>query len=718
MLILEWNISKLNREVCHGAIDLQRFFLSVVILSILAVPGCGVTDFLGAYFNTYYNARKLFNEAETEILSTPLQTSTKAERAFLAPFDIQPQTKAKFTSVIEKCSKLLQYHPESKLVDDALLMIGKSYYYQNEHQSAERKFKELLGSYPESDLALETRLLLANTYYRDNNKAAAAAEARQLIEDAKAAKEDALAAKAAWTLGHIELENKNYKEAIALFEMTADLGETAQERSSAYRKVAALYSELGDYEKAALAYEHAEDASDEYIGEYRGRIGYARMLSKLGKHEESLNILEDLIKNSNYREFFGEIDLEIGNVYRDQKDYTAAEAQYRYVDTAYARTEFSANSYFQLGLLYETFYHSYDSARVAYEKGKGEAPQADITPQLTKRSELLTKYITFRNAIAVNDSIKEFILHPPDTTVTLPTADSSKHETAFHDSTTQDSTGLHHVAVMDSAKPKAPRVPPPPLDTVQARLAFNKSELATLFYTGLDIRDSARYWYERVLLDHPASVHAARALYTLTRIYQSDSTEAPGKIDSLYRQLVERFPESEFAAEARRQLGLPPPRTEVDPLRTSYAKGESYMKRGDVDSALNSFKRIVQRDTSSQLSAQSEYAIGWIYENLKLNADSSLAYYQRLVKRFPNSQYTMMVQPKLAEVAAESQRKNQPTSPDTTVAPPVLKDEEHQLPTVKTGSPGEKAAAADSLGKKEPTEGPMNKRTDEDNPKP
>jgi tetratricopeptide (TPR) repeat protein len=272
------------------------------------------------------------------------------------------------------------------------------------------------------------------------------------------------------------------------------------------------------------------------------------------------------------------------------------------------------------------------------------------------------------------------------------------------------------VAVNDSAKPKAPRIPPPPLDTVQARLAFNKSELATLFHTGLDIRDSARYWYERVLLDHPTSVHAARALYTLTRIYQSDSTVPPGNIDSLFRQLVERFPESEFAAEARRQLGLPPLRTEADPLRTSYAQGESYMKRGDVDSALSSFKRIVQRDTSSQLSAQSEYAIGWIYENLKLNADSSLAYYQRLVKRFPNSQYTMMVQPKLAEVAAESQRKNQPTGPDTTVAPPVLKEEE--LPTVKMGSPGEKAAATDSLGKKEPTEGPMNKRTDEDNPKP
>lgn len=695
---------------------MQRLFL--VILSILAIPGCGVTDFLGAYFNTYYNARKLFNEAETEILSAPQQAGTKAERAFLAPFDIQPQTKAKFTSVIEKCSKLLQYHPESKLVDDALLMIGKSYYYQNEHQSAERKFKELLSSYPESDLAFETRLLLANTYYRDNNKSAAAAEARQLLEDAKAAKEDALAAKAAWTLAHIELENKNYKEAIALFELTADRGETAQERASAYRKAAMLYSEIGDYQKAALAYEHAEDASDDYIGEYRGRIGYARMLSKLGKHDESLNILEDLIKNTNYREFFGEIDLEIGNVYRDQKDYAAAEAQYRYVDTAYARTEFSANSYYQLGLLFETFYHSYDSARVAYEKGKGEAPQADITPQLTKRSDLLTKYITFRNAIVANDSIKEFILHPPDTTTASLTSDSLHHDTAVHDSTVQDSTGLPLVAAKDSLKQKAPSIPPPPLDTVQARLAFNKSELATLFYTGLDIRDSARYWYERVLLDHPTSVHAARALYTLTRIYQSDSTVAPGKIDSLYRQIVERFPESEFATEARRQLGLPPRRTEADPLRTSYSSAEAYMKRGDVDSALSSFKRIVQRDTSSQLSAQSQYAIGWIYENLKLNADSSLAYYQRLVKRFPSSQYTALVQPKLSEVAAETQRKTQPTSQDSSVAPPVMKDEDHQLPTVKSGSPGEKIASPDSLGTKGPKEAPINKLPDEDNPKP
>ncbi|MDL1892536.1 tetratricopeptide repeat protein, partial [Sphingobacteriales bacterium CHB3] len=316
----------------YGAFGVQRFFLSLFILSIGFFSGCSVADFIGAYFNTYYNASRLFTEAETEILKAPVRLTTRTERPFLAPFDIQPQTKAKFTTVIEKCSKLLQYHPESKLVDDALLMIGKSYYYQNEHQSAERKFKELLESFPESDLALETRLLLANTYYRSNDKISAATIARALFDDARSEKEEGIASGAALMLAHIESENKNLQEAIAYFKTAGELAETDGEQADAFRLEAAHHEQLENYADAADAFRRSEQASNDYFKVAQARIGRARMLSKLEQYQQSIALLESLIENKNYRELFGDIDLEIGNVYRDQKDYASAEAQYRYVD--------------------------------------------------------------------------------------------------------------------------------------------------------------------------------------------------------------------------------------------------------------------------------------------------------------------------------------------------------------------------------------------------
>ena len=92
-------------------------------------------------------------------------------------------TRTKFTTVIEKCSKLLQYHPESDLVDDALLMIGRSYYFQAEYQQAERKCRELIDGYPESALVPETQVLLSYALYKSRDTVAAEELAMKILED-------------------------------------------------------------------------------------------------------------------------------------------------------------------------------------------------------------------------------------------------------------------------------------------------------------------------------------------------------------------------------------------------------------------------------------------------------------------------------------------------------------------------------------------------------
>ena len=86
------------------------FFLSLLAL-FSSLPACSVGEFVGAYFNTYYNAEKLFSEAEDEILHP--RTGRPPDESSSVPFVVEAASKTKFTSVIEKCSKLLQYHPES-----------------------------------------------------------------------------------------------------------------------------------------------------------------------------------------------------------------------------------------------------------------------------------------------------------------------------------------------------------------------------------------------------------------------------------------------------------------------------------------------------------------------------------------------------------------------------------------------------------------------------
>lgn len=639
-------------------------FLSLFSTLAFGLPGCSVGDFIGAYFNTYYNARKQFKEAEDELLQQ--KENRSVEKSFGFTFVLQPATKTKLTSVIEKCSKLLQYHPQSSLVDDALLMIGKSYYYQNQYQQAERKFTELIEQFPNSSLAPESRLLLGYCYYMDNEKSKASLVAKSLLDDSQKDGDDEFTAKAAAFLAQMEVDNLNTEQARTLFQIAGEKGRTSQERCAAFLSLAAIESQGGNYKRALDAYRKAGRESYGYETEYKARIGEARMLSKLGEHEESLSLLRDLLGSSNFREFYPEISLEIGNVFKARKEFDSAIAQYRYVDTTYARTEVAANSYFQLGDLYEANTGQWDSALVYYVKGKTEFPQAPITIQLARRAENLTKYFQHKNAIQRYDSIKTYILTPVDTT-------------RLHASALTDSTGDSLHAKHDSVTVRPPAPSTFTLDSVNTLLAREIVEIGSLMFTTLGLPDSAARWFTMLLAEYPNSPQVPRALYTLAQIYSQDTLHSHSTVDSLYNVIVTRFPESEFTREAKRLLGQPVEEVvAADPAEGSYARAEQLLNAGNDKEANDTLRYIVQTYPASPIASKAQYALGWIYERVSRQPDSAIASYKKLVALYPKSKYANAVRPVLDEYEASKREEKK----DTLMAPSDSISTKREMPGI------------------------------------
>lgn len=656
-------------------------------------------DFIGSYFNTYYNAQRLFNEAEDEILNP--RTGKPPDQSSLTLFPIQPTAKSKFASVIEKCSKVLQYHPQSSLVVGSLMMIGKSYYYQNEYQKAERKFSELLDEYPESSDRFEAKLLLARTYYRMSDKAKAISVSTGLAGQALSEGKNDLASEALLLLGGILREEKDPKGALMQYQMSAEKGDTPEQRTRSYLTMAEIYAEEGDLENALVAYRQAEDESVGYDNEYKAIVGQARILSRLGRHQSALSVLEDLIDNTNYKEFFGEIDLEIANVYAAMNDLNSAVAQYIYVDTTYARTEYSANSYYQLGKLYEERLFIYDSARIAYTKGRNEAPAAPITQLLLPRAEYMSNYHTYKTEIARFDTIRELILNPPDSLVAgRDTAAVAKEGADV------DSLLVLHDQKPDTLKPRKPTIPKIPIDTVEARLAYNKTELASLFFGTIGRSDSAKEWYSLVLSEHPRSPFVPRAMFALALIHSQDSTYNRALVDSMYREIVHRFPQSEFAAESKKRLGFQPTVKPPDSAQQVYAKAEQLMNQGKSRAAIGTFATIVKKYPESPLASKAQYSVGWLYEQIS-RPDSAIQSYAKLVTLYPTSEYAALVRPKLAEVELfrESHMQGDSTHSDSTGGLPKgnLENQEKQKP-IKPKPEGEEDLKPPDAGSPVPKE--------------
>ena len=470
-----------------------------------------------------------------------------------------------------------------------------------------------------------------------NDKAKSSTVAKDLLDYADKNGEDDYGARASVLLAQIEIDNQNPAEAKGYFQSAADKAGTSEDRCAAYLNLAALFAQEGNNQRALEAFRKAESASRTYRTLYKARMGQARMLCKLGAYEESLSLLRDLLSNTNYREYFGEISFEIGNVFKESKDYRSAIAQYTYVDTSYARTETAANSYFQLGDLYETRLFQFDSARVYYTRGRMEFPQAAVSPQLARRSDYTAKYVQLRNEVRRLDSLREVLLQPPDTT--------HLQVAATIDSTVDTLHGKRP----DSTLARTHAAPPLPLDSVNARLAYNETELAALFFTSMNLPDSAEKWYRGLLIEFPMSPQAPRALFTLAQIYSLDSTRSHTANDSLYRMIADRFPDSEFAPEAERLLGRPVRIKEADPAEASYARAEMLLDSGDTRGARDTMRVIVANYPSSPVASKAQYALGWIYENASDQSDSALSSYRKLVQLYPRSRYAPLVKPKIDE---------------------------------------------------------------------
>ena len=139
----------------------EKFLLTLPF--ILLLTGCSVWDNFITYFNLYYNANELYTKIEKQI------TDQKKDLFSIEPPAIPPAANADVQKLIEKCSAILQFHSTTSYVDEALLMLGKAFYYQKNYLKSQQKFKELLAADPEGDYVLESRLWIGKCDMRLRN---------------------------------------------------------------------------------------------------------------------------------------------------------------------------------------------------------------------------------------------------------------------------------------------------------------------------------------------------------------------------------------------------------------------------------------------------------------------------------------------------------------------------------------------------------------------
>jgi len=619
-----------------------------------------------SYFNTYYNAQTAFNAGEKEILDAQTQSLGKPI-SLAAEIPISQTAKDKFNLAIEKASKLLTFYPTSKWVDDALLMIGKSYFYLGDDLKAQRKFLEMFAKFPDSDLRFEAELWYGRSLLREKRYDEGVQSLERLYQDAVDKKEKRIAGLASLSIGRYYYRSQDYERAITNYQRSLETSNDGAVNAETQLQIGYCYIAIGDTQKAAQAFTGVEEFDPEYATSFAAKFENIKILISAHQYDEALSRLEGFLRYAKNFDNFSRIQLEIGRMYLAQNRIADAIAKFSFVDTTYAKTDDAAKAYYDLGKIYETIQIDYAKAGSSYSKARLEYPASLITADAAKKADAFVKYFMLYSDMRRCDSLIAAIkanrikrdslalaadtMHMTDSSSGL--SQSAKALSASREISQKSQAERDSLARLDSLKKESNArllaTETHNVDTLRKTIVKDHFELAGVFYLEIEREDSALFWYQRVIDEGSETQYAPRALFTIAEIFKAKGTKEKESADSLYSEVISRYPESPYAQESRRILGIPLLVARKDSAEELFLHAEMYFDGPDADSALPILYKIVRENRSSPYCPKALYTIGWLYENKLEKEDSASAVYRRLIKIYPGSRFALAVQPKVQE---------------------------------------------------------------------
>lgn len=634
-------------------------YISIVSLAFI-LSSCGVWEDFTTYFNLYYNTKDKFQQAEDAI---------KLQRKNLFEFEepiIPGNVPQLLNNVIEKSSKILQFHTDSRFVDNALLMLGKSFYYQKNYQKALRKFQELLVTHPESDLILENDLWIAKTQMKLKDFKNALPALKKVREQAIEDGEDEII-RDAYVEEIVHLINlENYPSAISLINEFLEVSDNDEVNAEVMYELGRLYIKLNDFKSAIASFEKVFDYTPSFSVELNSKIELASALRKTDENEKALSILEGMRNGNKFSDSFDKIDLETGITLYSLGRVEESVDLLMKVDTTYASTTSSGVAKFKLGEIFEYHYKNFDSASFYYAKAASSTATPEYSKQASEKAQLFKKYQSLLKSIS--DARKQLLyLENPDAFIqdsiafysdTLSAEEKDLQSVELGERRNEgDEKGLNQPfkTQVKNEKKNPPVRPAINIDSVKSIIVKNEYDLANLFFTELNVADSAYYYYKDITENYTGSRFHSRSLYTIGTYYNGIGRKA--EADSIFNFIYDNYKDENIVNAAAVQLKKPLVNLTYDPADELYVDAEKKLLEKKFDESVNKFYNIFLEYPKSPLAPKALYAGGWILENELKLLDSAAVFYDSINIKYPQSQYASKIKPKLTYYKDEINRR-------------------------------------------------------------
>ncbi|TFH64864.1 MAG: tetratricopeptide repeat protein [Candidatus Zixiibacteriota bacterium] len=547
----------------------QLALFVLVALFLLLSSGC-------VYFNTFYHARTWYNQAE--------KTRQRANRDAAAGGEIKL-----YQDAIKKCSKVISEHPGSSYMDDALFIIGKSYYYLGDFPKAERKFRELLASFPKSKYADESRFFLGKTRFHLENYVLAMEVFKEQVNKTKG---NPFRAEAIFLTGETALLENDSAGAVEQYQKFVKEYKNDPKAQEVQFKIGQIQFERQQFGEAAKSFAAAEALAQVEKVRFQARYEQGRSLFLIDSVKAGLAVFEKLAKDNKDSVFQSDIQLRIAEGNYLAGNEREAILLYDDVATRHPRWVQAAEGYYRIGTIVQNDWSDLGLAKSLYDQATKIPSTGKWGQMALTRSSDITKVEKYRAEPSDSSEdivdVNRFLLAELYRT-TLDQSDSALGE---YKSLVEDFPGselapkaliaigwLYENQYYDTASAREyyqKILDEYPLsdeygqairllglrDTEPDSLYANKLyELAEEQYYDQGNADSAMTLFRRLMEEYPDSRLVPRADFAIAKIELSrfvpktesaDSTYVDSTMILLFKELAEKYPKTPIGVEAAR----------------------------------------------------------------------------------------------------------------------------------------------------------------------
>lgn len=347
-------------------------------VALLAVGATGC-----AYYNTFYFAKKYFAQAEK------LSRAAGSEK-------ISPEAARKYDETIKQSTKVLKYHGGSRWVDDALYLMGASFYGKQEYEEALRKFDELAANYPESRWVPWALYKSGLSHYaRKNDDLMDSHFRRVLTEYPKFERTDDIL----YTSARAAERRRDRVEAVRRYRELVSRFPRSDRGQEGLLRIGDLYFDAGFADSAYASYAEASRQARDEDGIRNAEVKSADAMVRLQQAPDAVRRLERLIPRDDAQVRSGEtwpalVRVHLAQAYNATGRYSDALTALRAVVAKYPQSAFAPEAQFQVGYTYEVYLDSLDAARAAYDQVGRTGPASVFREQAQTRSRNLAQLQT------------------------------------------------------------------------------------------------------------------------------------------------------------------------------------------------------------------------------------------------------------------------------------------------------------------------------------